>query len=603
MILDDAYNYLKLRGLDGNHCTVSKVEETPAENHMNGTALYPGLQKDRSEVENEHRFGNSLETSTEKHVAPSPAHFQTPQMPKLILWSAMDEAGVKRLSSLYGKHLSQLDNFTFSDTYLDRLVYTLNERRGGLPWKSFSVVHRLEDLQKTKLESSKPVRSISRPSLALIFTGQGAQWAQMGQELLQFPVFEQSLKNADDYMRIIGARWSLIREIFNGKAESRVDEPDLSQPLCTALQVALVDLLRSFKVCPSVVLGHSSGEIAAAYSTGALSKESAWKIAYFRGALTASAATSTKSPGAMLAVGKSEFEVQTYLDRIRRRFGNSRVTVGCFNSPKSITLTGCADQIQALKEVFDENAIFARKLRVKVAYHSPYMQSIVPEYLARMKDLVPDSTVEREAMPAMISSVTAEWITAEDVCNGQYWVRNLLLPVRFSEALSMALSRSKAMQQDSNPFSQSLNPITDLLEIGPHAALQGPIREISKAVLKSQKVEYHAALIRDVPADRTMIETLGQLHCRGHSVSVSSINTGVSGSTGRLSPLVDLPEYPFDHSRSYWQESRLSKSYRFRPHARNLFLGVPVPDCNPFEARWRLVLRMEDNPWIEDHKV
>src|SRR5271170_6415748 len=119
---------------------------------------------------------------------------------------------------------------------------------------------------------------------------------------------------------------------------SNINSPTFSQPICTAVQMALVDLLRSFGVQPTAEVGHSSGEIAAAYCAGTISRTSGWKIAYHRGLISAALAKFGRSRGAMMAVGLSEAAVQKYLDKADEH--TKGAVVGCVNSPKNVTLTG-----------------------------------------------------------------------------------------------------------------------------------------------------------------------------------------------------------------------------------------------------------------------
>lgn len=134
-------------------------------------------------------------------------------MPKLLILSAMDEHGLKRLESTYSDHFSRLDRSECNERYLERLAYTLNERRSSLLWKSFAVVSPGSDLQSQGLKLSKPVRSLSNSRLALCFTGQGAQWYAMGRELLSFSIFQKALKDIDAYLRTLGCSWSLLGKL------------------------------------------------------------------------------------------------------------------------------------------------------------------------------------------------------------------------------------------------------------------------------------------------------------------------------------------------------------------------------------------------------
>lgn len=526
--------------------------------------------------------------------------FHVQAEPKLVTFSAMDEDGLKRLSTAYNKYLSRKDRPEWTENFLSKLAYTLNERRSSLIWRSFAVLNSTSDLQHQGLKLSRSVRMLSKPRLAFCFTGQGAQWYAMGKELFSYPVFRESMEDMDAYLKNLGCSWSLVDEIHRDKDLSNVNKPAYSQPLCSAVQIALVDLLRIFQVQPTTVVGHSSGEIAAAYCVGALDRHSAIKVAYYRGTLTGRLVESGAMSGGMLSVGLSETEVKDYLEKVMSKFAHRGISVGCINSPRNVTITGHQDQIEALKVLLDEENIFARRLLVNVAYHSSYLKGLSDQYMDLMGQLS-GQYLSRCSKATMISSVTADVVTADELCQGRYWVRNLLSPVRFSEALTFACVPSTQPGQKGVSENAQLQ-IDDILEIGPHSALQGPIRETMKAINKTKPMEYSSALVRFVSGTESLLEALGRLSCRGHSIELSEVNhNSKSHETPGL--LADLPEYPFDHSRSYWRESRISQGHRFRKALRNDSLGIPVPDWSPIEARWRRRIRLSDSPWLEDHKV
>lgn len=153
-----------------------------------------------------------------------------------------------------------------------------------------------------------------------------------------------------------------LDEILAPRKTSRLAEAELSQPCCTAIQVALVDLLRSWSITPTAVIGHSSGEIAAAYACGAIAAEDAVRIAYHRGQCTLALKDSHK--GGMAAIGLGREKVEQYLQ--------PGVTIGCENSPSSITLTGDSDVLEKVMEDIRaaEPSALVRALRVECAYHS-----------------------------------------------------------------------------------------------------------------------------------------------------------------------------------------------------------------------------------------
>lgn len=153
-----------------------------------------------------------------------------------------------------------------------------------------------------------------------------------------------------------------IEELLKSEGDTRLSAAEFSQPCCTAIQIALVDVLWSLSIKPAAVVGHSSGEIAAAYAAGALSSADAIAVAHHRGQVTAIAEKSSK--GGMMAVGLGREQVTSYL--------RPKVTIGCENSPKSVTLSGNASTLDFVAKDIqaDYPSALTRRLRVKCAYHS-----------------------------------------------------------------------------------------------------------------------------------------------------------------------------------------------------------------------------------------
>ena len=364
------------------------------------------------------------------------------------------------------------------------------------------------------------------------------------------------------------------------------------------MQLALIELFRSFGVRPSAVVGHSSGEIAAAYCAGGLSFDSACKVSYFRGKLAGDLARSTENHGAMMSVGASEEAILPYLKGLKPIFEG--VTVACINSPDNVTVAGGRPEIDALKVILDADGIFARKLKVSVAYHSPQMNKIADEYLESIQNL--EKGDPWAGSPAVISSVTGNRVLPAELSQGSYWVKNMVSPVRFSDAIAQLTSNTGTSKKKLGMGRKESAPIYELLEVGPHGALRAPIKSILENASRDQEVSYDSILVRHVSSVDTTLKVIGRLHCLGYSIAFHSINHIGTKETS-LMTLANLPEYPFDHSQKHWYESRISKGLRFRKHPRLDLLGTPVPDWNPLEARWRKIIRLSETPWVEDHKV
>ena len=140
-----------------------------------------------------------------------PSNYTAVTMPKLLVWSAADEGGLKRLAAAYSQHFLGLSNNEVEPgNYLDDLAFTLEKRRSSLPWKSFVIADSIIRLHSLDIELSPPVRSAIKPQLGFVFTGQGAQWHAMGRELLAYPVFKHSLLNVEEHLCQLHCQWSLL---------------------------------------------------------------------------------------------------------------------------------------------------------------------------------------------------------------------------------------------------------------------------------------------------------------------------------------------------------------------------------------------------------
>lgn len=377
--------------------------------------------------------------------------------------------------------------------------------------------------------------------------------------------------------------------IENGVSD--ISRPIQAQTACTVLQVALIDLLRSWNIKPSIVIGHSSGEIGAAYCAGIITSEAAWNIAYYRGLV--SSILLKGGGGAMLAVGLHPEQAQGYINQLNPGL-QGMVQIGCYNSPKNVTITGDRNTILILQSLLDQNGVFNRLLATQVAYHSKYMQPVADIYAALLKlsDLSAMQTQrpEKSRDVLMISSVTGEPIGSDMLQDPQYWTRNLISPVRFMDAIQ----RLKSFAPEHN--------LQELIEIGPHSALQSAIRESLADGQSATHIRYNHTITRKKMTYSTILNTAAGLHCRGCAVHLIAACFS-DDELHRCSLLTDLPGYVFNHDVGLRAESRRMKNSRLPAFPRHELLGSPDPDWDRTEPRWRNFLRTAELPWLRDNQV
>ncbi|KAL4867815.1 hypothetical protein BDV12DRAFT_110489 [Aspergillus spectabilis] len=444
--------------------------------------------------------------------------------------------------------------------------YTLACRRQRLPNRAFAVGS-VDSWDISPVHKPKSV-----PDLVWVFTGQGAQYAGMGKELIKNnTTARNTIECLDGVLDEIspGRSWSLLEELFRPEESTRLFQADFSQPCCTAIQIALVDVLRSLKVEPSAVVGHSAGEIAAAYAAGALTAAQAIAIAYHRGQVASRVENAGK--GGMMAVGLGRELVAPLL--------TEQVTIACENSPKSVTLSGNSTALDGVAAEVQSHYPDApvKRLSVSCAYHSSYMKEVEDDYLGRLASL---NVSDIKLSVLFVSFVTGGHVNNALELGPDYWCRNLTSPVLFDSAVRGAVTQNTL----SNPV---------FLEIGPHSALSGALRDISSDL--GADIPYIPTLLREADAYNSLLHTAGRLFQSNVSIHLSTLCTG--------SILKDLPPYPWHHDGPFWSESRVSRNWRFRQHSHHDILGSKIPDGNDMEPIWRSVIYLENVPWLRDHLV
>ncbi|OKL57953.1 hypothetical protein UA08_06759 [Talaromyces atroroseus] len=505
--------------------------------------------------------------------------------PFLLPFSAHDKPTLNRNIAAYGKIAG---NYNLRD-----LSYTLANRRSRLQSRGFvvSTYASLESAFGENLAAFSFAEKKKKPLIGFAFSGQGAQWATMGSQLMTYyPSFLKTIRELDHVLGLLpdAPGWTLEDTLIEDAKTSRINEAEFSQPLCTAIQVAVVKLLESWDIRPQVTVGHSSGEIAAAYAAGFISSSEAIIVAYYRGQVVAQLNTD----GAMLAVGLSAKDVEPFIREYK-----GKVVIACHNSPVSVTLSGDADAINEVRVALDTESIFARIVKTGgKAYHSHHMASSAEKYeaLVRHARKTVSFGVPLSTDAVMVSSVINSKIEPGEVIGEKYWSLNLTSPVLFNQAVQTIAASSE------------IN-IDTLIEIRPHTTLSGPIKQISKE-LGNDGFGYLPTLVRSEDSASQILKLAGELFLRNYPLDMERATAAEEISAGKVklvkgSVLVDLPTYQWTYSKSLWAEPRQSLEHRAPKHMRHDVLGSRVPGGSASEPMWRNVLRIRDVPWLKDHSL
>ncbi|MGH7222524.1 MAG: acyltransferase domain-containing protein, partial [Gemmataceae bacterium] len=419
-----------------------------------------------------------------------------------------------------------------------------------------------------------------KPRMAFVFCGQGAQWWAMGRQLLHSePVFADMVRRCDDALDALDAPWSLWQELTKDESASRMDETSISQPCIFAVQVGLAAVWESWGVNPDAIIGHSVGEVAAAYVAGVFSLEDAVKTIYHRGRCMDLASAA----GKMLAVRLARTEAQEIAAAYE-----GRVSVAAINGPTSITLSGDAEALHEIERALTQRNVYCKFLQVQYAFHSTQMDPVREELLRSLEGIRPG----KERVP-FVSTVTGDWASGPEL-GPEYWWRNVRQGVRFADGID------KLLESDYNLF----------VEIGPHPVLGSGIAECQQNRGKKGKVlaslrrptmkkaetaaNRHAASARPYHEEEPVQvrRALAALYALGFSIDWKKL----PHSDGKP---VRLPTYAWQREH-FWHESEESKTNRLGMQGCHPLLGNSNKTPQP---SWTSFFDVQVSPWLKDHTV
>jgi acyl transferase domain-containing protein/acyl carrier protein len=328
--------------------------------------------------------------------------------------------------------------------------------------------------------------------VVFVFCGQGASWEGVDLDpLLEEPAFRETIERCDRLVRE-QAGWSVFEELRGSRPH--LDDTEIAQPVLLALQASLVELWQSWGVVPDAVVGHSSGEVAAAYAAGALDLEQAVGVSVLRGRSMQPA----KGQGGMVALGMPCQEAE----RLIAPYGN-RLCVAAINGPATTVVAGDIAALDEVRRALELRHLLVRPLPVAYAFHSAQMDPCCERLLDALQGLVDP------ALPRLpISSTVTGGLALDGRFDAAYWAANMRQPVRFSSALDAAVSDSFGL----------------VVEIGPHPVLAGAIAQCLSTDARQGIVV--ASLKREESARRSLLAAAGALHTSGVRLDYQRISPG-----------------------------------------------------------------------------
>ncbi|ATL66177.1 type I polyketide synthase [Nocardia terpenica] len=442
-----------------------------------------------------------------------------------------------------------LEPWAYSATDADRLE-ALAERLTDLPnaetagiaaalARRPALAHRAVLDGTTRMPIARGVVSAGGGGTVFVFPGQGAQWVGMGAELLAAGgVFAERLTECS--AAVVAAGGPDVVAVLAGGGD--LDDVAVVQPVSWAVMVALAAVWESVGVLPSVVVGHSQGEIAAAVVSGALSVTDGARVVVSR----ATALRSLAGSGAMASIGEPE---ELALARIAACGVESEVGVAVVNSPGSVVVSGPVRAVQVVVDSAVADEVRARVLPVDYASHSPMVEGLEFESVETATPRV-----------RWLSTVDCTWV--EEALPGEYWARNLRLPVRFGEAVSLLVD----------------NGFRHFVEMSAHPVLVGPVEEVAESA-GADEVATVGSLRRDEGGWDRLVESFAQAWVRGVGVDWTRV-VGVPG----VMPAA-IPTYPF-HRTHYWAlpEEATGPTPVADPVSAELWAAVDNDDVTAFSA-------------------
>ncbi len=407
--------------------------------------------------------------------------------------------------------------------------------------------------EETELDSLK---------VAFVFPGQGSQWLGMGQELYkEEPVFKQAIDDCEKAFEPY-TNWSLVEQLYASEEDSRLNEINVIQPMLFAMQISLARLWIAFGIKPRAVVGHSMGEVASAFISGALSLDNAAQVICTRSRLMQ---TVSGQGGAMAVTELTLSEAETLISSYHG------LSVAVNNSPKSTVIAGNQKEITRLLEELEDKGLFGRQVNVDVASHSEQMDPIKDELYNTLSSIRPTDTLIDLYSTVKASQVDGETLTVK------YWADNLREGVQFASTMEQMIERGYNL----------------FIEVSPHPVLVTSIQECLEAF--ESKGVVSPTLLRNKPETQVLYGYLNDMFKKGLHIDWSSFYDHPNLS------YYSLPSYPFQRSTYSVSEGRSLQSQFKGGHA---LIGEELQlQLEPGVYFWKTSVAIEDFPFLTENEL
>ncbi|MCP5105490.1 MAG: acyltransferase domain-containing protein, partial [bacterium] len=462
---------------------------------------------------------------TNAHVileeAPEPPRPGKSRPWQLMVLSAKTASALEKKTRELADYFKENPGLNLADS-----VYTLAVGRRDFAHRRLVLSRNLKNaaanLEKlTAGRVSDSVCNVSDKPVIFMFSGQGAQYVNMGRDLYQHePVFKENIDKCAGYLKpLLGL--DLREIIYPAKKEDAAENTEkltqtwLTQPALFTIEYSLARLWMDWGITPGGMIGHSIGEFAAACISGCMSLEDALKLVALRGRLM-----QDSEKGAMLAVGMPEAGITAIL---KENPAYKDLSLAAVNSPENCVVSGNTETVEVLEKHLAEKDVFNRRLWTSHAFHSKMMEPIMSEF----GEAVSKIKLNSPRIP-FISCVTGTWITDEEARDANYWAGQIRKPVRFSDGTAEII-------KDADPVLLEVGPGNGLCLLSKHHKKDGVLSSLRH--------------VKQTDSDMLfLLRTLGTLWLSG--VNIDWNNYYKEENRKR----VPLPTYPFERKR-YWMEA------------------------------------------------